>query len=63
VNTVARPAVKLIDPVTVILAGAVFLFCVVIAYTAWVWRLAWAEGQAADSSPGPEGLAPGPSGP
>jgi len=62
VNTVARPAVKLIDPVTVILAGAVFLFCVVIAYTAWVWRLAWAEGQAADS-PGPEGLAPGPSGP
>jgi hypothetical protein len=65
VNTVARPAVKLVDPITAILAGAVFLFCVVVAYTAWVWRLAWAERREADrvSGIGPEGLAPGSSGP
>jgi len=38
VNTVARPVVKLFDPVTAILAGAVLLFCIVIAYWAWIWR-------------------------
>jgi hypothetical protein len=63
VNTVARPAVKLFDPVTALLAGAVFLFCVVIAYWAWIWRLAWAEQLAGDDERGPEGLATGPSGP
>ena len=63
VNTVARPAVKLFDPATAILAGAVFLFCAVIAYTASIWRLAWAERLAADRDPNPDGLAPGGSAP
>jgi hypothetical protein len=65
VNTVARPAVKLFDPTTAVLGGAVFLFCVVVAYTAWAWRLAWAERRAADglAGVGPEGLAPGSPGP
>jgi hypothetical protein len=55
--------VKLFDPVTALLAGAVFLFCVVIAYWAWIWRLAWAEQLAGDDERGREGLATGPSGP
>jgi cytochrome bd-type quinol oxidase subunit 2 len=63
VNTVARPAVKLVDPVTLLLAGAVLLFCVVIAYTAWIWRLAWAERLAADGETTTTGLARGSPGP
>jgi hypothetical protein len=62
-NTVARPAVKLVDPTTVILAGAILLFCVVIAYTAWVWRVAAAEQLTTGDEPGTSGLAPGSPGP
>jgi hypothetical protein len=41
--------VKLLDPVALVLAGAVVLLCVVLAYSAWVWRIAIAEREAADA--------------
>jgi hypothetical protein len=40
--------VKLLDPVALVLAGAVILLCVVLAYSAWVWRIAIAEREAAE---------------
>jgi Gpi18-like mannosyltransferase len=39
--------VKLLDPVALVLAGAVVLLCLVLAYSAWVWRIAIAEREAA----------------
>ena len=41
--------VKLLDPVALVLAGAVVLLCLVLAYSAWVWRIALAEREAAES--------------
>jgi hypothetical protein len=41
--------VKLLDPVALLLAGAVVLLCLVLAYSAWVWRIAIAEREAAES--------------
>jgi hypothetical protein len=41
--------VKLLDPVALVLAGAVVLLCIVLAYSAWVWRIALAEREAAES--------------
>jgi cytochrome bd-type quinol oxidase subunit 2 len=41
--------VKLLDPVALVLAGAVVLLCLVLAYSAWVWRIAIAEREAAES--------------
>jgi 4-amino-4-deoxy-L-arabinose transferase-like glycosyltransferase len=46
--------VRLFDPVALILAGAVLLLCIVLAYSAWVWRIAIAERKAdeADAAAG-----------
>jgi hypothetical protein len=63
VNTVARPAVKLIDPVTGILAGAVLLFCIVIAYWAWIWRHGALDRYEGEDEMTSDGLAPRPPGP
>ncbi len=41
---------KLIDPVAAILAVALTLLCVVLAYSAWVWRIAIAERAAEDAA-------------
>jgi cytochrome bd-type quinol oxidase subunit 2 len=41
--------VKLLDPVALILAGSLVLLCVVLAYSAWVWRIAIAERRAAEA--------------
>ena len=41
--------VKLLDPVALVLAGAVVLLCLVLAYSAWVWRIALAEREAAEA--------------
>jgi hypothetical protein len=45
-NAVTSPT-PLLDPVAAILAGALLLLAIVLAYSAWVWRIALAE-QAAD---------------
>jgi hypothetical protein len=63
VNTIARPAVKLIDPVTGILAGAVLLFCFVIAYWAWIWRHGELDRYEGEDEMTSDGLAPRPPGP
>jgi cytochrome bd-type quinol oxidase subunit 2 len=46
--------VKLLDPTALVLAGAVVLLCLVLAYSAWVWRIAIAEREAdaADAAAG-----------
>ena len=46
--------VRLFDPIALILAGAVLLLCIVLAYSAWVWRIAIAERKAdeADAAAG-----------
>ncbi len=49
--------VKLIDPVAAILAVALTLLCIVLAYSAWVWRIALAE-RAAEDAEVATGLAP-----
>jgi cytochrome bd-type quinol oxidase subunit 2 len=49
--------VKLIDPVAAILAVALTMLCVVLAYSAWVWRIAVAE-RAAEDADVAAGLAP-----
>jgi len=48
-----------------ILAAALTLLCVVLAYSAWVWRLAIAEREADEAHPAevPGGMAPGAPGP
>ena len=63
VNTVARPVVKLFDPVTAILAGAVLLFCIVIAYWAWIWRHGALDRYEGEDEVTSDGLAPRPPGP
>jgi hypothetical protein len=51
--------VKLLDPVALVLAGAVVLLCLVLAYSAWVWRIAIAEREAEDSDAAAGGLISG----
>jgi hypothetical protein len=48
---------KLIDPIPLILAVALIMLCVVLAYSAWVWRIAIAE-RAAEDGDAAAGLAP-----
>jgi len=48
----------LLAPLPAILFGALALTAIIVAYSAWVWRLALAERDAADIDPG-DGLAPG----
>ena len=40
---------KLIDPISIILAAALILLSIVLAYAAWVWRLAIAERDAEEA--------------
>jgi hypothetical protein len=46
VNTAARPATPLISPIPIALTLALGLTCLVVAYSASVWRLALAESRA-----------------
>ncbi len=55
-ETVAT-GVKLIDTIPAILAVALTLLCIVLAYSAWVWRIAIAEREA-DELDAAAGLAP-----
>ena len=52
--------VKLLDTIPVVLAVALILLCIVLAYSAWVWRIALAEREAdaADAADAAAGLAP-----
>jgi predicted membrane-bound dolichyl-phosphate-mannose-protein mannosyltransferase len=51
-NRAAVPApASIIDPVPAILAAALTLLCIVVAYSAWVWRLAIAEREADAANP------------
>ncbi len=52
---------SLMDPIAAILAAAMLLLCIVLAYSAWVWRITLAERAAeeADASPGLAPEAPG----
>jgi len=50
----------LLSPTLIILGIAVTVTCLVVAYSAWVWRLALAESKAATTGPAdPTGTAPG----
>lgn len=61
VNTAARPAAPLVSPIPVALTLALGLTCLVVAYSASVWRLALAESR---NTRGPgSGGPPAPSGP
>jgi hypothetical protein len=62
VNTAARPATPLLSPVPIALTLALGLTCLVVAYSASVWRLALAESRAnaaAGSDPSGPGAAAG----
>jgi hypothetical protein len=61
VNTAARPATPLVSPIPVALTLALGLTCLVVAYSASVWRLALAESRNR-RGPGSSGP-PSPSGP
>ena len=41
--------VQLLDPIALVIAGSLVLLCIVIAYSAWVWRIAIAERRAAEA--------------
>ena len=53
--------VKLFDTIPAVLAVALILLCIVLAYSAWVWRITLAEREAdaADAADAAAGLAPG----
>jgi cytochrome bd-type quinol oxidase subunit 2 len=51
--------VKLIDPTAVILAGALVFLCLILAYSAWVWRIALAERAADEADAAAGGLMTG----
>lgn len=57
VNTTPRPTVPLLDPVLLALTLAVAATCLVVAYSASVWRLALAESRASAASGGRGGAA------
>jgi hypothetical protein len=63
VNTVPRPTVKVFEAETAYLAGGVLLFCVVIAYLAWISRNGWLDRYEGEDEISADGLAPGPPGP
>ena len=50
VSTAARTVPSLLSPMLAILAAAITLTCLVVAYSTWVWRLALAESNAATDS-------------
>jgi cytochrome bd-type quinol oxidase subunit 2 len=50
-NRTEVTATSLLDPVAAILAGALLLLSVVLAYSAWVWRIAIAERAADETAP------------
>jgi hypothetical protein len=56
-NRAAVAKADLIDPIPAILAVALLLLCIVLAYSAWVWRLAIAE-RRAEERDSAAGLAP-----
>jgi hypothetical protein len=67
VNTAARPATPLVSPIPLALTLALGLTCLVVAYSASVWRLALAEsrntrgrgsGPSAPSEPGSPSMSP-----
>jgi predicted membrane-bound dolichyl-phosphate-mannose-protein mannosyltransferase len=60
-RTVPTVPTPVIDPIPLILGGALAVLCVVLAYSAWVWRIALAERDADEANPIETGdqLAPG----
>jgi cytochrome bd-type quinol oxidase subunit 2 len=52
--------VKIFDTIPAVLAVALILLCIVLAYSAWVWRITLAEraADAADAADAAAGLAP-----
>jgi hypothetical protein len=48
-NVAANVEIHLFGPVPLLLAGSMVFLSVVVAYSAWVWRLAIAERQAEDA--------------
>jgi hypothetical protein len=50
----------IIDPIAAILAGALLLLVVVLAYSAWIWRIALAERAADEAVPPTDGTASAP---
>ena len=50
---------KLLDPIVLVIAGSVVFLCVVLAYSAWVWRIAIAEREANASDAAAGGLVSG----
>jgi len=48
-NVAATVAIHLLGPVPLLLAGAMVFLSLVVAYSAWVWRLALAERAADDA--------------
>ncbi|HEU4920284.1 MAG TPA: phospholipid carrier-dependent glycosyltransferase [Candidatus Limnocylindrales bacterium] len=50
-RTEVTEATPLLDPVAGILAGALLLLSVVLAYSAWIWRIALAEREADAAAP------------
>jgi C-terminal four TMM region of protein-O-mannosyltransferase/Dolichyl-phosphate-mannose-protein mannosyltransferase len=51
-NTAATVPIHLLGPVPLLLGGAMVFLCLVVGYSAWVWRLALAERAADDSGLG-----------
>jgi hypothetical protein len=51
--------VKVLDPVAFLIAGSVVFLCVVLAYSAWVWRIAIAEREANERDAAAGGLMSG----
>jgi hypothetical protein len=62
VNTATRPAAPLISPIPIALTLAIGVTCLVVAYSASVWRLALAESRANAASGGGPGGSPGAAG-
>ncbi len=62
VNTTPRPDAPLLSPIPLALTLAVGVTCLVVAYSASVWRLAIAESRANAASGNPPGGSPDPSG-
>ena len=58
VNTTPRPDAPLLSPIPLALTLAVGVTCLVVAYSASVWRLAIAESRASAASGNPPGSSP-----
>jgi hypothetical protein len=59
VNTTPRPATPLLSPIPIALTLAIGVTCLVVAYSASVWRLAIAESRANAASGGGAGASSG----